>query len=365
MRFPLSMTTKLSKYIAGKRMRGVEKFPLVMMLEPLHACNLTCTGCGRIREYKDTIKEQITVEQCLQAVDECGSPIVSICGGEPMIYRPLGQLVTEILDRGKHIYLCTNGMFTKKRLKEFKPTSHFFFNVHLDGMEATHDLCVERKGVFRQAIDGIRAAKDAGFMVCTNTTIYKQTDLKEIAELFEYLQGLGVDGHTIAPSYSYAAVQNKEIFMSRQEIHEKSREATSLLEKYALMTSPIFLDYLKGEREDMQCTAWGNPTYNPRGWKSPCYLITDGHHATFQDFIEKTNWDKYGRGRDPRCADCMVHVGYEPSAVLGANRKLRDTWRLLKWQLSGGNQSRRPTNGDEAGKCSPLLPAQTDSSEAT
>jgi hopanoid biosynthesis associated radical SAM protein HpnH len=359
------MTTKLSKYIAGKRMRGVEKFPLVMMLEPLHACNLTCSGCGRIREYKDTIKEQITVELCLKEVDECGSPIVSICGGEPMIYRPLGQLVTEILDRGRHIYLCTNGMFIKKRLKEFKPTCHFFFNVHLDGMEATHDLCVERKGVFRQAIDGIRAAKDAGFMVCTNTTIYKQTDLKEIAELFEYLSGFGVDGHTIAPSYSYEAVQNKEIFMSRKEIHEKFRQATEVLERYALMTSPIYLDYLRGEREDMQCTAWGNPTYNPRGWKSPCYLITDGHHATFKDFIEKTNWDKYGRGRDPRCADCMVHVGYEPSAVLGANRKLRDTWRLLKWQLSGGNHSRRPTDGDRTGKCSPLLPAQTDSSEAT
>jgi hopanoid biosynthesis associated radical SAM protein HpnH len=365
MRFPLSMTTKLSKYIAGKRMRGVEKFPLVMMLEPLHACNLTCTGYGRIREYKDTIREQITVEQCLRAVGECGSLIVSICGGEPMIYRPLGQLVTEILDRGKHIYLCTNGMFIKKRLKEFKPASQFFFNVHLDGMEATHDLCVERKGVFRQAVEGIRAAKDAGFMVCTNTTIYKQTDLKEIAELFGYLKGLGVDGHTIAPSYSYAAVQNKEIFMSREEIHEKFREATALLEKYALMTSPIYLDYLKGEREDMQCAAWGNPTYNPRGWKSPCYLITDGYNATFKDFIEKTNWDKYGRGRDPRCADCMVHVGYEPSAVLGANRKLGDTWRLLKWQLSGGNHSRRPMDGDETRKCSPLLPAQTDSSETT
>jgi hopanoid biosynthesis associated radical SAM protein HpnH len=359
------MTTKLSQYIAGKRMRRVEKFPLVMMLEPLHACNLTCTGCGRIREYKDTISEQITVEQCLKAVDECGSPIVSICGGEPMIYRPLGQLVTDILNRGKHIYLCTHGMFIKKRLKEFKPTSHFFFNVHLDGMEATHDMCVERKGVFRQAIDGIRAAKDAGFMVCTNTTIYKQTDLKEIAELFAYLREFGVDGHTIAPSYSYAAVQHKEIFMSRQEIHEKFRQATQILEQYALMTSPIYLDYLKGEREDMQCTAWGNPTYNPRGWKSPCYLITDGHHATFKDFIEKTSWDKYGRGRDPRCEHCMVHVGYEPSAVLGANRKLRDTWRLLRWQLSGGNKNRRPTNGDETGKCSPLLPAPTDSSEAT
>ncbi len=365
MRFPLGMTAKVSKYIAGNRLRGVEKFPLVMMLEPLHACNLTCTGCGRIREYKETITEQLSVDQCLKAVDECGSPIVSICGGEPMIYRPLGELVTKILDRGKHIYLCTHGMFIKKRLNDFKPTSSFFFNVHLDGMEATHDLCVERKGVFRQAIDGIKAAKERGFMVCTNTTIYKQTDLHEIAELFEYLQEFGVDGHTIAPSYSYAAVQNKEIFMSRQEIQQKFREATKILQKYSLMTSPIYLDYLQGEREDLMCTAWGNPTYNPRGWKAPCYLITDGHHATFKEFIENTNWDHYGRGRDPRCEHCMVHVGYEPSAVLGANRRLGDTWRLFKWQLSGGSKSRRRMNGDETEKCSPLLPAQTDSSEAT
>ncbi len=365
MRFPLGMTVKLSKYVAGKRMRQVEKFPLVMMLEPLHACNLTCTGCGRIREYKETITEQLTVEQCLKAVDECGSPIVSICGGEPMIYRGLGRLVAEILERDKHIYLCTNGMFIQRRLKEFKPSPQFFFNVHLDGMETTHDLCVERKGVFRQAIEGIRAAKAAGFMVCTNTTIYKQTDLTEIAELFEYLREFGVDGHTIAPSYSYAAVQNKEIFMSRQEIQEKFRLATKLLEKYSLMTSPIYLDFLRGEREDLMCTAWGNPTYNPRGWKAPCYLITDGHHATFKDFLEKTNWDKYGRGRDPRCEHCMVHVGYEPSAVLGANRRFSDTWRLLKWQLSPGNGGRRRAKDDETKECSPLIPAQTDSSEAT
>ena len=363
MRFPLSMTASMGKYIASNRIRRVRMFPLVMMLEPLHACNLTCTGCGRIREYKDTIKDQIPVEQCLKAVDECGSPIVAICGGEPMIYRPLQRLVTEILDRGKHIYLCTNGMFIRKRLKEFKPSSHFFFNVHLDGMEATHDLCVERKGVFRQAIDGIRAAKDAGFLVCTNTTIYKQTDLKEIAALFEYLKDFGVDGHTIAPSYSYAAVQQKDIFMSRQEIQEKFRQATRILENYALMTSPIYLDYLRGEREDLMCTAWGNPTYNPKGWKAPCYLITDGHYATFKDFIEKTDWDKYGRGRDPRCEHCMVHVGYEASAVLGANRRLRDTWRLLRWQISGSNGHR--ANGRDTDKCTPLLPARTDSSETT
>jgi len=341
MRFPLSLTASMSAYIAGKRLRGADKFPLVMMLEPLHACNLTCTGCGRIREYKDTIREKLTVEQCLNAVEECGAPVVSVCGGEPMIYPDIGPLAREILARKKHIYLCTNGMFTRKRLKEFKPSSRFFFNVHLDGLEETHDLWVERKGVFREAVEGIRTAKAAGFQVCTNTTIYKQTDLNEIAELFESLQALGVDGHMISPAYSYQAVQTKEIFMSRAEVREKFRLASRLLEKYTLMTSPIYLEYLRGERE-LMCTAWGNPTYNPRGWKGPCYLITDGHYGTFKEFLEKTPWEKYGRGRDPRCEHCMVHVGYEPSAVLGANRTFSDSWKLLKWQLSGSGSTGVP-----------------------
>jgi hopanoid biosynthesis associated radical SAM protein HpnH len=323
----------MTKYIAGKRLTGADKFPLVMMLEPLHACNLTCTGCGRIREYADTIREKLSVEQCLKALEECGAPVVSICGGEPFIYPELGRLVSEMLDRKKHIYLCTNGMFIRKRLKEFKPTSRMFFNVHLDGLEKTHDMCVERDGVFKEAIDGIKAAKDAGFLVCTNTTIFKETDLNEIRELYEYLTTLNVDGFMISPAYSYAAVQQKEIFMSRADIQEKFREARRVLEEFNLMTSPIYLDFLSGER-DMMCTAWGNPTYNPRGWKGPCYLMTDAHHATFKDLMEKTPWEKYGHGRDPRCQDCMVHAGYEPSAVLGANRKLGDSWKLLKWQLS-------------------------------
>jgi len=323
----------MTSYIAGKRLTGSSKFPLVMMLEPLHACNLTCTGCGRIREYADTIREKLTVDQCINALDECGAPVVSICGGEPFIYPDLGFLVKRILDRKKHIYLCTNGMFIRKRMHEFKPTSRMFFNVHLDGLEKTHDLCVERDGVFQEAIEGIKAAKKAGFLVCTNTTIFKETDLNEIKELFEYLTKLNVDGFMLSPAYSYAAVQQKEIFMSRDDIRAKFRDARRLLEQYNLMTSPIYLEFLSGER-DMMCTAWGNPTFNPRGWKGPCYLMTDAHHATFKDLIEKTPWEKYGHGRDPRCADCMVHAGYEPSAVLGANRKLGDSWKLLKWQLS-------------------------------
>jgi len=334
MRFPLRLTATTTRYIAGKRLRRVEKFPLVMMLEPLHACNLTCTGCGRIREYRSTITQKLTVEQCLTAADECGAPIVSICGGEPTIYPELSQLMDELRARDRHVYLCTHGMFIRKRLHEWKPSSSFFINVHLDGLEQSHDVIVERQGVFRDAIEGIKAAKAAGFLVCTNTTIYKQTDLSEIARLYDLLETLGVDGYMVTPAYSYAAVQKKEIFMSRDEIQSKFRAAADLLGRYNMMTSPIYLEFLRGERE-LMCTAWGNPTYNPRGWKGPCYLMTDTHHTTFREFMENTPWERYGRGRDPRCEDCMVHVGYEPSAVLGANRQFGDSWKLLTWQLTG------------------------------
>jgi hopanoid biosynthesis associated radical SAM protein HpnH len=363
------MTANLAKYVAGQRFRGTKKFPMVMMLEPLHACNLTCTGCGRIREYKSTINEIMPVEQCLAASDECGAPIVSICGGEPMIYPEIGKLAKGILDRGRHIILCTNGMFIRKRLHEFKPVSSFFFNVHLDGLERTHDLCVERDGVFREAIEGIKAAKAAGFLVCSNTTIYKETDLNEIADLYSYLDTLGVDGYMLAPAYGYSAVQTTDIFMTREDIRAKFSAAVSLLDKYNLMVSPIYLDFLRGARE-LECTAWGTPTYNPRGWKGPCYVITDNHYATYREMIDQTPWENYGPGNDPRCANCMMHVGFETTPVLGAKRQLGDTWTMLKWQFGGhmgGNPDRNapkepPTNGHTGGGSTlmPPPPANTD-----
>jgi hopanoid biosynthesis associated radical SAM protein HpnH len=339
MRFPLSLTTTMVGYMARKKLSGEKRYPLVLMLEPLHACNLTCTGCGRIREYSQTIKDKLTVEECLQAVDEAGTPIVSICGGEPLIYPEIGALVRGILKRRKHIYLCTNGMFIKKRLHEFRPTSRFFFNVHLDGLEETHDLAVERKGVFKAAVEGIVAAKRAGFLVCTNTTIYKETNLDEIDRLFAYLTKLNVDGFMLSPAYGYTAVQETnptgaaEIFMTRENIRAKFQEAEKLLYKYRMMSSPIYLEFLSGKRE-LTCTAWGNPTRNVKGWKGPCYLITDEHHETFDDFMENTNWDNYGYGKDPRCENCMVHCGYEPSAALGVNKRMGDSLKMLMWQLS-------------------------------
>ena len=339
MRFPLSLTTSMAGYIARKKITRTKRFPLVLMLEPLHACNLTCTGCGRIREYSESIKEKLTVQECLDSVDEAGAPIVSICGGEPLIYPEIGRLVHDILKRRKHVYLCTNGMFIKRRLHEFRVSQRMFFNVHLDGLEATHDLAVEREGVFRAAVEGIKAAKKAGFLVCTNTTIYKETDLAEIDALFAYLTRLGVDGFMLSPAYGYVAVHETnpqgaaEIFLTRDQIRAKFKEAAKLLGKYKLASSPIYLEFLAGKRE-LTCTAWGNPTRNVKGWKGPCYLITDEHHDTFEGLMNDTDWDSYGYGKDPRCEHCMVHCGYEPSAALGVNSRLGDTFKMLMWQMT-------------------------------
>lgn len=369
MRFPLSMTAGMATYVfknkfrprpewqkdvvpqfdpsnpfrvlpnriqeAGLKQRHPmikKRFPIVLMLEPLHACNLTCTGCGRIREYESTITERIPLEECLAAVDECGAPMVSICGGEPMMYPQIGELVAGILERNKNIYLCTNGMFLVKRLREFKPDRRFFFNVHLDGLEKTHDMAVEREGVFNEAVEGIKAAKKAGFMVCTNTTVYKETDMKEIEALFEYLVQFEVDGHQLSPAYGYSAVNDREIFMTRDDIHEKFRDVDRMFKRFHLNQTPMYLEFLKGDR-DLPCTAWGNPTYNVKGWKGPCYLITDAHYKTFENLMTQTPWDNYGHGNDPRCEHCMVHCGYEPSAALGINARLADSFKMLSWVL--------------------------------
>jgi len=369
MRFPLSMTAGMARYIFRNKRRprqewqqdrsgdngasnpfkiihhgpspGADRsphpmtgrrFPLVLMLEPLHACNLTCTGCGRIREYESTITRKLSLEQCLGAADECGAPVVSICGGEPLLYPEIAPLVRGLLERDRHIYLCTNGMLLRKHLGEFTPDPRLFLNVHLDGLEATHDRAVEREGVFKEAIEAIKAAKQAGFRVSTNTTVYQETDMREIEALFESLAQFHLDGHMLSPAYGYTSVDDREIFMTREDVHRKFREIDRLAARFRLNSTPVYLDFLQGKR-DLPCTAWGNPTYNTLGWKGPCYLITDGHYATFEELMTKTPWESYGHGRDPRCEHCMVHCGYEPSAALGINGKPGDALRLLRWIL--------------------------------
>jgi len=339
MRFPFSLTRSMTGYLLKKRLAGQTRFPLVLMLEPLHACNLKCTGCGRIREYRSTFRQQLSLADCLASVDECGAPIVSICGGEPLIYREIQTLTTEIVGRRKHVYLCTNGLLLHKKLSLFRPSSRLFINVHLDGMEATHDKAVQRKGIFAKAVEGIRAAKQAGFQVCTNTTVYRQTDMHEIAVLFEFLSQLHVDGFMLSPAYGYQSVQEADpggagqIFMTRQQIRAKFRQAKGLLAGFRLVASPIYRQFLTGERE-LQCAAWVNPTRNVRGWKGPCYLVTDAHYSSFRELIDSTAWEQLGPGNDPRCQHCLMHCGFEPAAVLAANRRIRDMLHMAIWQMT-------------------------------
>jgi hopanoid biosynthesis associated radical SAM protein HpnH len=339
MRFPFSLTRRMTSYLLRKKLAGEKIFPLVLMLEPLHACNLRCSGCGRIREYAGTMNQRLSVSACLAAAEECGAPIVSVCGGEPLIYLEIGELLEKLLRRKKHIYLCTNGVLLEKKLPELPRDKRLFVNVHLDGMEATHDRIVERPGVFEAAVRGIKAAKAAGFSVCTNSTIYKETDLDEIAVLFAYLTELGVEGLMISPAYGYEAVQTAapgqaaNLFMTKAEIHAKFRRAKTLLSQFKLTASPIYFDFLCGERE-LPCAAWANPTYNVRGWRAPCYLRGETHYESYRMLAEATDWDALGPGKDPKCANCLVHCGFEPAAVLRSNGGLRDMLKMAVWQMT-------------------------------
>lgn len=333
MRFPIQLNVRLTKYILGNALRGRTRYPFVLMLEPTHLCNLACEGCGKIREFESTIRDMLPLETCLKAVEECGAPIVSICGGEPFIYKDLPQLVAALIERNKHIYLCTNGMFIRKRLREFQPSPRLWINVHLDGMKKSHDLAVERDGVFDMATDGIKYAKENGFQVCTNTTVYVETDMNEIEAMFEYLEALGVDAHMISPGYSYSAVQTKEIFLDRTMVRDKFKDIKRLAKRFPISSpTPIHAEFLSGERE-LRCTAWGNPTFNTKGWKGPCYLITDQHHEHFSDLMNATPWERYGYGKDPRCENCLCHCGYEASAAAGRDAKFGDTWKMLLWNM--------------------------------
>ena len=329
----------MTAYMLRKRLAGEKKYPMVLMLEPLHRCNLACAGCGRIREYADTLQQSLSVEGCLAAVEECGVPIVSVCGGEPLIYRGIEELIGKLLARRKHIYLCTNGLLLEKKLHGFPPSDRLMINVHLDAMEATHDRAAGRPGVFNAATDGIRAAKAVGFRVCTNTTIYQETDMHEIAVLFQYLTELGVEGLMISPAYGYEAVQQAKpestgsLFMTRDEVHRKFRDARRLLQRFKLTASPIYMDFLCGRRE-LSCAAWANPTYNVRGWRGPCYLMADAHYDTYRELVEATDWNDFGPGNDPRCENCLVHCGFEPAAVFAANRRLRDMVKMAVWQMT-------------------------------
>lgn len=322
----------LSRYLAQQAVTFRARFPLVLMLEPTHKCNLACAGCGRIREYRDTLNEMMSAEECLAAARECGAPVVAVTGGEPLLHPELPAIIHGLTGPQKRfVYLCTNGLLLEKTLPRLTPGPRLSLNVHLDGIATSHDAMAGRAGVFDTAVAGIAAAKAAGFGVCTNTTIYKSTDIAEIRALFDRLTALGVDGLLVSPGFDYEAV-GEDVFLERQEVHQAFQQIWDLSRRYRLYNTPLYLDFLRGNRP-LQCTPWGNPTRNPRGWKQPCYLITDGHCASFKDLMESTDWSRYGNGRDPRCAHCMVHSGFEATVVRQVMRSPAAMLQMARWSL--------------------------------
>jgi MoaA/NifB/PqqE/SkfB family radical SAM enzyme len=387
MRFPLALTVKIARHIIKHKLARTPRFAMVLQLEPLHTCNLTCTGCGRIREYSTSLKDMMSLEDCLGSATECDAPMVSICGGEPLIYPKIEELVNGLLGQGRIVYICTNGMFMRKKMRDhlaanysqgtepvlakllaqklisdkdaetirkgktdgrsvISPSKWMYWNVHIDGLEYTHDLIVEREGVFKECVEAVKMAKLLGYQVATNTTVYKETDMKEIEQMFEYFSALEVDGHTISPGYEYDAAkkdmvkrlhkQPEDFFLTRKMTREKFAKIEEWGERFTIFGTTQYQEFLAGKRE-MTCTPWAIPTRNIRGWKAPCYLMTDGHYAGYHEMLEKVDWEKYGVvdgvARDSRCENCMVHCGYDPSGALGRQNLPGDNWKNIKYNF--------------------------------
>ena len=317
MSVPLIQQIRVGAYIMKKRFSGERKFPLVLMLEPLFRCNLACPGCGKIDYPKEILNQRLSLEECLEAVDECGAPMVSIPGGEPLIHTEIKEIVEQIIARKKFVYLCTNALLLQKRLDDFTPSPYLTFSVHLDGLEEAHDKAVDQPGTFKRATEAIREAKRRGFRVNVNSTIFDGHPAKEIAEFFDFAtHDLGVDAITVSPGYSYERAEDQEHFLNRTKTKNLFREIFRLGKgrKWRFSQSSLFLNFLAGN-ERYECTPWGNPTRNVFGWQKPCYLIGEGYASSFRELMDETPWERYGTGRYEKCADCMVHCGYEPTAV--------------------------------------------------
>jgi hopanoid biosynthesis associated radical SAM protein HpnH len=332
MRHPVQLNVSMTKYIIKNKIMGVKKFPLVMMLEPLHLCNLACIGCGRIREYKNTLQDMMTLTQCIDAAKECGAPVVSICGGEPLIYPDIGPLVKELIAMKRHVQFCTNALKLSESLDKFTPSPYLTFTISIDGLEKTQEMTRGRKGIFDVQTKAISDAKARGHRLIVNTTLYKETEVSEIEELFKRLTALGVDGFLVTPGFSYDAVEN-DIFLAREQSWEKFQQVFKMGERYRFVNTPLYMRFLAGER-NLKCTPWGSVTVGPQGWKGPCYLITDRHYKTFRELIEDTQWDKFVERKDPRCRDCMMHCGVEPTAVEEVGKSFRDVVELIKWNFT-------------------------------
>ena len=315
MAVPLSQMATVVRYVVSQKLKGVKRYPLVLMLEPLFRCNLACAGCGKIQYPEHVLDRRLTPEQCWAAAEECGAPIISIPGGEPLIHPEMPDIVQGLVQRKKYVYLCTNAILLERKIGEYEPSNYLTFSVHMDGLRDEHDLAVCRDGVYDVATKAIKTALKRGFRVTTNTTLFNDANPQRVRAFFDEMMDLGVEGMMISPGYSYEKAPDQHGFLKRHRTQELfSYVLAKRKRRWRFNQSPLFLEFLMGKR-DYQCTPWGNPTYNIFGWQKPCYLLQDGYVSSFRELIESTAWEQYGVGRNEKCRDCMVHCGYEASAV--------------------------------------------------
>jgi hopanoid biosynthesis associated radical SAM protein HpnH len=318
-------------YLLRQRLAKRERFPLIVELEPLFQCNLECAGCGKIQHPDHVLRRRMPVEQAVGAIEESGAPMVSIAGGEPLIHPEIHVIADELVKRKRFVYLCTNAILLERKLDLFKPSPYFAWAIHIDGLRTRHDKSVEREGVFDKAVAAIKAAQAHGFRVTTNTTFFTHDSPQTVREVLDFLNDeLHVDEMMISPAYAYEKAPDQEHFLGVRQTRALFREAFAggARKRWRLNHSPLFLDFLEGKAE-FDCTAWGIPSYSLFGWQRPCYLMSDGYASTYKELVETTDWSRYGRGRDPRCENCMAHCGYEPTAVLNTTRSLRQSLRAL------------------------------------
>ncbi|MCC6424775.1 MAG: adenosyl-hopene transferase HpnH [Phycisphaerales bacterium] len=331
---PISQMWTVASYVLKQKLRGRKRYPLVLMLEPLFRCNLACAGCGKIQYPAHILKKNLSPEDCFNAVEECGAPMVSIPGGEPLMHPQIDQIVAGLVERKKYLYLCTNALLLKEKLHLFTPSKYLTFSVHLDGQREHHDFSVCREGGYDIAVEGIQAAVARGFRVTTNTTLFEGADPDSVRSFFDQMMEMGVEGMMLSPGYSYDKAPDQKHFLGRQRtIRLFDKILSNRSKKWVFNQSPLFLEFLMGKRH-YNCTPWGMPTYNLFGWQKPCYLLQDGYAQSFKELMDDTAWERYGtESGNPKCANCMVHSGYEASAVDHTFSSLGGLWAAAKATL--------------------------------
>jgi len=317
MSIPLRQQYQVARYIIGRKLTRARRYPLVLMLEPLFRCNLSCAGCGKIDYPSGILDRRLSVDECVGAVEECGAPVVSIAGGEPLVHREMPEIVAQIVRRRRFVYLCTNALLLARRIDDYSPSTYLNISVHLDGNRERHDASVCQTGVYDRAIEAIKLCISKGFRVTINCTLFQGETAQEVADFFDSVMGLGIEGITVSPGFSYAHAPSQAVFLERHATRQLFRDIfrQGKERKWKFNHSSLFLDYLAGNQA-FRCTPWGNPTRNVFGWQKPCYLLVDeGYAPSYQALMDETDWDRYGTGRNPKCANCMAHCGYEPTAV--------------------------------------------------